>query len=59
MSTIKSVLTNEKYKGDCLLQKGYTSDFLTKKRKTKNGELPQYYIEDDHESISDSEIKIR
>ena len=34
MSTIKSVLTNEKYKGDCLLQKGYTSDFLTKKRKT-------------------------
>lgn len=55
ISTIKSILTNEKYKGDALLQKGYTADFLTKKRKTNNGELPQYYIEDDHESIIDKE----
>ena len=55
MSTIRNILTNEKYKGDCLLQKGYTADFLTKKRKTNNGELPQYYIEDDHKSIIDKE----
>jgi DNA invertase Pin-like site-specific DNA recombinase len=32
-SAIKSILTNEKYKGDALLQKSYTVDFLTKKKK--------------------------
>ncbi|WP_228098254.1 MULTISPECIES: recombinase family protein [unclassified Gemella] len=31
--TIKSILSNEKYKGDALLQKSYTVDFLTKKKK--------------------------
>lgn len=30
-STIKSILTNEKYKGSALLQKKFTTDFLTKK----------------------------
>ena len=37
-STIKSFLTNEKYKGDALLQKSYTVDFLTKKKKKNEGE---------------------
>ena len=32
-SNIKSILTNEKYKGDALLQKSFTVDFLTKKKK--------------------------
>lgn len=32
-STIKSILTNEKYKGDALLQKEYTTDFLQKTKK--------------------------
>ena len=32
-SAVKSILTNEKYKGDALLQKSYTTDFLTKKTK--------------------------
>lgn len=31
--TVKSILTNEKYKGDTLLQKVYTVDFLSKKKK--------------------------
>ena len=30
-STVKSILTNEKYKGCALLQKHYTADYLTKK----------------------------
>ena len=30
-STVESILTNEKYKGDALLQKTFTVDFLTKK----------------------------
>ena len=32
-STVKSILTNEKYKGDPLLQKTFTPDYLTKKTK--------------------------
>ena len=48
-----SILTNEKYKGDALLQKKYTADFLTKKRKINKGEVPQYYVEKSHEAIID------
>ena len=50
-STVKSILTNEKYKGDALLQKSFTVDFLSKKTKTNTGEIPQYYIEGNHEAI--------
>lgn len=32
---------NEKYKGDALLQKTFTVDFLTKAVKTNEGEIPQ------------------
>ena len=48
---IVSILTNEKYKGDALLQKVYTTDFLTKKKKKNEGEVPQYYVEGNHEAI--------
>ena len=54
-STIVSILTNEKYKGDALLQKTYTADFLTKKSKKNRGEVPQYYIKDSHPAIIDPE----
>ena len=53
--TVKSILTNEKYKGDALLQKCFTVDFLTKKQKVNEGEVPQYYVENDHEAIIDPE----
>ena len=49
--TIKSILTNEKYKGDALLQKKFTVDFLTKKQKINEGEIPQYYVENSHPAI--------
>ena len=55
-TTIRRILTNEKYKGDALLQKEYTVDFLTKKTKKNCGEIPQYYIEDDHEAIIDPAV---
>lgn len=48
---IKSILTNEKYKGDALLQKSFTVDFMTKKKKKNEGELPMYYVENDHQVI--------
>lgn len=54
--TVQSILTNEKYKGDALLQKHYTADFLTKKQKINNGEVPQYYVEDNHEAIIEPKI---
>ena len=50
-STVLSILTNEKYKGDALLQKTFTVDFLTKKHKVNEGEIPQYYVEANHEAI--------
>ncbi|MCD7712682.1 MAG: recombinase family protein [Firmicutes bacterium] len=56
MSTVQSILTNEKYKGDALLQKTYTTDFLTKKSKVNEGEIPQYYVEGNHEAIIEPKI---
>ena len=52
-STVMSILQNEKYKGAALLQKQFTIDFLEKKMKVNEGEVPQYYIEHSHEPIID------
>ena len=52
--TVKSILTNEKYKGDALLQKYYTVDYLTKKQIPNDGKIPQYYVRDNHEAIIDA-----
>ncbi|MGX7125278.1 recombinase family protein [Lactococcus lactis] len=56
VGTIQSILTNEKYKGDALLQKTYTVDFLTKEKKVNEGEVPQYYVKNNHEAIIEPEI---
>ena len=53
---VRSILTNEKYKGDALLQKSYTVDFLTKKKKVNEGEIPQYYVEGNHEAIISPDV---
>ena len=50
-STVASILTNEKYKGDALLQKRFTVDFLTKELRVNSGEVAQYYVEGAHEAI--------
>lgn len=54
-TTVQSILTNEKYKGDALLQKTFTVDFLQKKMKTNEGEVPQYYVESSHPPIIEPE----
>lgn len=54
-STIKSILQNEKYKGEALLQKSYTVDFLTKKRVKNMGDVPQYYVQESHPAIIEPE----
>lgn len=56
VSTIISMLTNEKYMGDAILQKKYTVDFLTHKQKKNEGEVPQYYVENSHEPIVSKEV---
>lgn len=56
MGVIHSILTNEKYMGDALLQKRFVVDFLTKKTKLNEGEVPQYYVEDSHEAIVSKEV---
>ena len=55
-STIDRILSNEKYVGDVLMQKSFTEDFLTGKRKKNEGELAMYFIENDHEAIVSREI---
>lgn len=55
-SVVESILTNEKYKGDALLQKTFCTDFLTKKMKVNEGEVPQYYVEDSHPAIVGEEF---
>jgi DNA invertase Pin-like site-specific DNA recombinase len=50
-STVKSILRNEKYRGDARLQKKFTVDFLQKKMKVNEGEVPQYYVENSHPAI--------
>lgn len=52
-TTVQSILMNEKYKGSALLQKTFTVDFLQKKLKINEGEVPQYYVENSHDAIID------
>lgn len=54
-STVRTILSNEKYKGDALLNKTYISDCISKKVKKNNGERPMYYVENNHPSIIDKD----
>ncbi|MEZ2122374.1 recombinase family protein [Corynebacterium sp. CCM 9203] len=49
--SVRSILTNEKCKGDALLQKSYVADFLTKKQAINQSEVSQYYVTASHEAI--------
>ena len=53
---VHSILTNEKYAGDALLQKTFTTDCISKTVKKNTGELPQYYIKDNHPAIIPRDI---
>ena len=50
-STVASILGNEKYAGDLLMQKWYVEDYLTHKCVKNTGDRPQYFVEDDHAPI--------
>ncbi|MBQ9328000.1 MAG: recombinase family protein [Solobacterium sp.] len=55
-STIQRILSNEKYKGDVLMQKTYSKDFITKRPVLNTGQLPQYLLVQNHEPIIDPEF---
>ena len=54
-SVIMMILRNEKYAGDLLLQKFFTNNHVEKKQCFNRGELPQYFVAEDHEPIIDRE----
>jgi len=56
VSTIRSILGNEKYKGDALLQKTFTVDYLTKEVRKNQGEMPSVLVHNSHEAIIEPEI---
>ena len=50
-STVRSILSNEKYAGDVIINKTYTEDCLSKKIRVNNGERQKFYIENNHPAI--------
>lgn len=50
-TSVMGILRNYSYTGNLLLQKSFTVDFLQKKMKVNEGEVPQYYVEHSHEAI--------
>lgn len=55
-ATIRGILTNEKYKGDVLMQKSYVVDLFSKKIAKNNGELPMYLVKNHHKPIISREV---
>lgn len=55
-NAVNSILTNEKYCGDVLLQKTYIDDCINKKVKKNTGQLPMYLVQNHHEGIISREI---
>lgn len=54
-STIRYIINNERYMGDAILQKSYSTETLPHRRKINRGELPQYYIENSNPAIISKE----
>jgi site-specific DNA recombinase len=54
--TIQRMLTNEKYKGDTLLQKTFTEDFMTGKKSKNIGQRNRYDVRDSHPAIISAEV---
>ena len=52
-ASVRDILLNEKYAGDLLLQKTFSEDFRTKKKRINTGELRKVYVKNSHEAIID------
>ena len=56
VKTIRDMLKNEKYKGDTMLQKTFTEDFMTGKKRRNDGQRYKYYVKDSHPAIVSAEV---
>lgn len=54
--SIISILQNEKYCGDFLMQKYYVKDIISHKTLKNTGQFPQYFVADDHDPIVPKEV---
>lgn len=55
-TVIISILKNEKYMGDTLLQKKYVDDFISHHIAENTGQLPMYLIHEDHDAIISKQV---
>lgn len=55
-TTILYILRNERYAGNALLQKRWTTETLPRTKRRNHGEKPQYYLEDSHPPIVSAEV---
>jgi len=56
VGAVKNVITNEKYVGDFLIGKFYTTEDGRFKRKKNYGQAPQYYVKGHHQAIISREL---
>lgn len=54
-TSVRRMLSQEKYTGNAMLQKYYVTDHITHKQKENRGELPMYYAEEVLPAIIDME----
>lgn len=59
IGTIRDMLSNITYTGNLLLQKSYTSNPLVRKKEKNNGQLPKYYVENNHDAIIPMELFVK
>ena len=50
-NSVRYILTNERYIGECLLQKNYTLEILPLRSQINRGELPKFFYTNSHEPI--------
>ena len=55
-STVKTILTNEKYSGDVLMQKTVTVDIFSHRSIRNDGRANQFFIQGYHEAIIPREL---
>lgn len=58
IGTIRDMLKNITYTGNLLLQKSYTPNPLVRRKEKNSGQLPKYYVENNHEAIIPMEMFI-
>ncbi len=57
--TLRSILSNERYIGDVIINKTYVVDCISKKTKVNKGERTKYYVENNHPAIIEREMFMR